>query len=65
MNCVLKPSWIALKIGSPSPPTPMNAATVARLIVVTVAMRMPAMIAGRASGSSTRVRVWRRVRPIA
>ena len=34
-----------------------NAATVARLIVVTVAMRRPAMIAGSASGSSTRQRI--------
>ena len=65
MNCVLKPVWMALKIGSPSPPTPMKAATVARLMIVTVAIRMPAMIAGIASGSSTRQSVWRRVSPIA
>ena len=41
-----------------------NAATVASAIVETVAMRIPAMIAGRASGSSTRQRIWRPLMPI-
>ena len=42
----------------------MNAAIVASEIVVTVATRTPAMIAGTASGSSTRRSDWRRVRPM-
>ena len=46
----LKPS----SMSAPSPPWPMSAVTVTRPMVVTVAMRMPAMIAGSASGSSTR-----------
>ena len=41
-----------------------NAATVAIEIVETVAMRRPAMIAGVASGSSTRRNVCRRVSPM-
>ena len=60
-NSVLKPLWIASKISVPNPPAPIYAATVARLIVVTVAIRTPAMIAGVASGISTRSRVWRGV----
>src|SRR5262249_30528438 len=64
-NSGLKPVWIASKSGCPSPPAPMYAATVARLIVVTVAILTPAMIAGTASGISTRVSVWRGVSPIA
>ena len=63
-NSVLAPVWIALKIGAPSPSGVMNAAMVASEIVVTVATRTPAMIAGTASGSSTRVSDWRRVRPM-
>ena len=58
------PVWIALKIGAPSPSGVMNAAIVASEIVVTVATRRPAMIAGTASGSSTRMSVCRRVRPM-
>ncbi len=38
----------------PSPPWPISAATVTRPMVETVAIRIPAMIAGIASGSSTR-----------
>ena len=47
----------------PSPPnvSPRTAATVARPIVVTLASRMPAMISGTASGSSTRSSRCRRV----
>ena len=41
-----------------------NAATVAIDTVETVAMRRPAMIAGSASGSSTRRNVCTRVRPV-
>ena len=41
-----------------------KAATVASAIVETVAMRIPAMIAGRASGSSTRQRICRPLIPI-
>ena len=52
-----KPSWMSC----PSPPWPMSAVTVTRPMVVTVAMRTPAMIAGNASGSSTR-RSWPRAR---
>jgi hypothetical protein len=42
---------------APSPPSPISPVTVTRPMVVTVAMRTPAMITGRASGSSTR-RSW-------
>ena len=41
-----------------------NAATVAIEIVATVATRMPARIAGAASGSSTRKKVCLRVSPM-
>ena len=41
-----------------------NAAIVAIEIVETTAIRSPLMIVGTASGSSTRVSIWRRVRPI-
>ena len=41
-----------------------NAATVASAIVETVAMRIPAMIAGSASGSSTRRRICPLLMPI-
>src|SRR5208283_3350462 len=41
------------KMKTPNPPPPMAAAMVAVPIVVTVAMRTPAMIVGAASGSST------------
>ena len=37
----------------PRPPAPIQAATVARLIVVTDAVRKPAMITGSASGQRT------------
>ena len=53
-NSVLAPVWIALKIGAPSPSGVMKAAIVASEIVVTVATRRPATIAGMASGISTR-----------
>ena len=56
-NSVLAPVWIALKIGAPSPSGVMNAAMVASEIVVTVATRIPATMAGSASGSSTRVSI--------
>src|SRR5581483_9573018 len=61
---VLKTScWSAVKIGAPRPFATTNDATVAIEIVETVAMRSPARMAGRASGSSTRVNVWKRVKP--
>ena len=41
-------------MSAPSPPWPISAVTVTSPIVVTVAMRMPTMIAGSANGSSTR-----------
>ena len=50
---------------SPSPPAPMAAAMVTVPTPTTVATRMPATMAGRASGSSTRTRRWRGVMPIA
>jgi hypothetical protein len=56
--------WSPSKIGLPSPYGVMYAATVARLIVVTTAIRIPAEIAGSASGSSTRRRICDRVSPI-
>ena len=40
-------------IGSPSPPAPMNAASVAVPTLITAAVRTPAMIVGAASGSRT------------
>ena len=61
---MLAPVWIALKIGAPSPSGVMNAAMVASEIVVTVATRIPATMAGSASGSSMRVSVCARVRPM-
>ena len=44
-------------IGSPRPPAPMNAASVAVPTLMTAAVRMPAMMSGAASGSRT----WRRI----
>ena len=41
-------------IGTPRPPAPMKAASVAVPMVITPAVRTPAMIAGTASGSRTR-----------
>src|SRR5439155_12000461 len=62
---VLKRFWSsAMKMGSPRPLGITNAATVATEIVDTVAMRSPARIAGRASGSSTRRNVCALVMPI-
>ena len=40
-------------MGSPSPPAPMNAASVAAPTVMTAAVRTPAMITGAASGRRT------------
>ena len=56
-------SLIALRIGTPRPSLSTIAASVASATVVTVAIRRPAMIAGSASGSSTRRRIWPRVIP--
>ena len=64
MISVLKSRRNAPRIGPPRPFETTNAATVASAIVETTAMRRPAMIAGTASGSSTRRSVWFRVRPI-
>ena len=50
---------------SPRPPAPTAAAMVAVPIPITVATRMPATMAGRASGSSTIQRSCRGVIPIA
>ena len=50
---VRKSRWKPSRMKTPSPPWPTIAVTVTRPIVVTVAMRMPAMIVGNASGSST------------
>ena len=43
-------------MSAPNPPWPISAVTVTNPMMVTVAMRMPAMIAGSANGSSTRSR---------
>ena len=48
----------------PKPPSPISAVIVTSPMVVTVAMRTPAMITGIASGTSTRHRSCRRVYPI-
>ena len=53
------------KMYSPSPPAPIAAAIVAVPTPITVATRIPEMIYGSASGSSTRKSSWRRVIPIA
>ncbi len=49
---------------SPSPPPPMNAASVAPATTCTAAVRMPAKITGIASGISTRQMICRRVMPM-
>ena len=55
MNSVLKlPLLSASKIGLPEALGTTNAAMVASEMIVTAATRRPAMIVGRASGSSTR-----------
>src|SRR5579884_2526152 len=55
ISSVLNTSFeIADRIGAPRPSLSINDATVASEITVTVAIRTPAMIAGSASGSSTR-----------
>ena len=64
ISSVLKNCRSARKIGRPRPSGITNAATVASAIVETVAMRTPAMIAGSASGSSTRRRTWNEPIPI-
>ena len=46
-------------IWSPSPPAPAKVASAASPTVVVAAIRRPAMIAGSASGSSTRHSSWR------
>jgi hypothetical protein len=51
-------------IDSPSPPAPARNANVPRPTVVTEAMRRPAKISGRASGTSTRQSSWLSVKPI-
>ena len=51
-------------IWSPSPPAPAKVASAASPTVVVAAIRRPAMIAGSASGSSTRHSSWRSVRPM-
>ena len=43
-------------MSAPSPPWPISAVTVTNPMVVTVAIRMPTMMAGSANGSSTRSR---------
>ena len=53
------------KMYSPRPPAPIAAAIVAVPTPMTVATRMPAMIDGKASGSSTSHSSWRPVIPIA
>ena len=50
--------------GSPRPPAPAKNASAASPTVVVVAIRSPAMIAGSASGSSTRHSSWRSVSPM-
>ena len=48
----------------PNPPRPISAAIVTSPIVETVAMRMPAMMTGIASGISTRQSICLGVNPI-
>ncbi len=48
----------------PSPPASMKTTSVAIAIVLTTAIRNPAMISGIASGSSTFQRIWRLVKPM-
>ena len=52
-------------IGSPSPPAPMNAASVAVPTSITAAVRTPAMMTGVASGSRTSRRICPSVIPSA
>src|SRR6185436_8068081 len=54
----------SLKISPPSPPAPAKNAKPAMPTVDEAAIRRPAKIVGSAIGSSTRHRIWRRVRPI-
>ena len=51
---VLKSRINPSRIKLPRPPSPIRAVTVTNPIVVTVAIRMPAMMAGTASGMSIR-----------
>ena len=46
-------SWMPVRIGSPRPPAPISAASVAVPTLMTALVLMPARIAGEASGSST------------
>ena len=48
----------------PTPPRPINEPTVTSPIVLTVAMRIPAMITGIASGTSTCQSTWRLENPM-
>src|SRR5262245_18464375 len=50
-------------ISSPSPPPPTKAASVAADTICTAAVRMPAKITGRASGTLIRRMTWRSVMP--
>ena len=50
-------------MNSPSPPPPMNAASVAPETICTAAVRMPAKITGRASGISIRRMICAAVMP--
>ena len=52
------------KISAPRPPAPAKNAKPAMPTVEDAAIRMPAKIVGSAIGSSTRNRIWFRVRPM-
>src|SRR5579872_5408942 len=56
-SCVLSTEAMPLKMNTPNPPPPIAAAIVAVPMVVTVAIRIPAIIVRSASGSSTSRRI--------